>query len=66
MMPGIYPSMVNRMLMRKSALQPRSRNTPRGGRKMARMILRMSLPVKGILMYLWMGPKCSFDEMVEL
>lgn len=29
--------------MRKSALQPRSRNTPRGGRKMARMILMMSL-----------------------
>ena len=29
--------------MRKSALQPRSRKTPRGGRMMARMILQMSL-----------------------
>lgn len=37
------PRMVKRMLMRKSALQPRSRNTPRGGRKMAKMILMMSL-----------------------
>src|SRR6266700_2842698 len=31
------------MLMRKSALQPRSRKTPRGGRMMAKMILMMSL-----------------------
>jgi hypothetical protein len=30
-------------LMRKSALQPRSRKTPRGGRMMARMILQISL-----------------------
>ena len=29
--------------MRKSALQPRSRKTPRGGRMMAKMILMMSL-----------------------
>jgi hypothetical protein len=29
--------------MKKSALQPRSRKTPRGGRKMAKMILRISL-----------------------
>ena len=36
------------MLMKKSALQPRSRNTPRGGRKMARMILQMSEAVKGM------------------
>ncbi len=43
MMPGMYPSIVRTMLMRKSALQPRSRKTPRGGRKMARMILQMSL-----------------------
>uniref|UniRef100_A0A0S1MIS1 Uncharacterized protein n=1 Tax=Phakopsora pachyrhizi TaxID=170000 RepID=A0A0S1MIS1_PHAPC len=41
--------MVNRMLMRKSAPQPRSRKTPRGGRMMARMILMMSDPVKGML-----------------
>jgi hypothetical protein len=35
--------MVNRMLMRRSAPQPRSRKTPRGGRMMAMMILMMSL-----------------------
>ena len=29
--------------MRKSALQPRSRKTPRGGRMTARMILQISL-----------------------
>jgi hypothetical protein len=29
--------------MKKSALQPRSRKTPRGGMKMAKMILMMSL-----------------------
>lgn len=32
--------------MRKSALQPRSRKTPRGGRMMARIILQMSLQSK--------------------
>jgi hypothetical protein len=57
--------MVRRMLMQKSAPQPRSRNTPRGGRKMARlqkmsralilwyeesyMILQMSLVVKAMM-----------------
>lgn len=35
--------MVSRMLMKKSAPQPRSRKTPSGGRTMARMILMMSL-----------------------
>ncbi len=29
--------------MKKSALHPRSRKTPRGGRMMARMILQISL-----------------------
>ena len=42
--------MVSRMLMKKSALQPRSRKTPRGGRKMARIILQMSEAVKGMLL----------------
>jgi len=41
--------MVKRMLMRRSAPHPRSRKTPRGGRMMARMILQISLAVKGIL-----------------
>lgn len=36
-------TIVNRMLMRKSAPQPRSRKTPRGGRMKAKMILQMSL-----------------------
>jgi hypothetical protein len=37
------PKMVRRMLMKKSAPQPRSRKTPTGGRMMARRILQMSL-----------------------
>lgn len=43
MIPGIQPRMVKQMLMRRSAPQPRSRKTPRGGRTMAKMILQMSL-----------------------
>lgn len=35
--------MVNKMLMKKSTLQPVSRKTPTGGRIMAKMILMMSL-----------------------
>ena len=35
--------LVRRMLMRRSAPQPRSRKTPRGGRRTAKMILMMSL-----------------------
>lgn len=42
-LPVTYPRMVSRMLIRRSAPQPRSRKTPRGGRMMARMILQMSL-----------------------
>jgi hypothetical protein len=38
-----YPRMVRRMLIRRSAPQPRSRKTPRGGRMTARMILQISL-----------------------
>lgn len=41
--PGSLPRMVRRMLMSRSAPQPRSRRTPRGGRMMARMILQISL-----------------------
>lgn len=40
------PRMVRRMLMRRSAPQPRSRKTPRGGRMMARRILQMSLEAR--------------------
>lgn len=38
------------MLMRRSAPQPRSRKTPKGGRRTAKMILQMSEAVKGMLM----------------
>jgi hypothetical protein len=34
------------MLMSRSLPQPRSRKTPRGGRRMAMMILKISLDVK--------------------
>lgn len=44
-----YPRIVSKMLMSKSAPHPRSRKTPIGGMKMAKMILMMSDPVKGIL-----------------
>ena len=43
------PRIVRRMLMQKSAPQPRSRKTPRGGRMMAMMILQMSLELRGEL-----------------
>lgn len=33
----MYPRIVNKMLMKKSALQPRSRNTPRGGSTTAKL-----------------------------
>lgn len=49
MIPGRYPRIVRRTLIQKSATQPLSRKTPRGGRMMARMILQMSEAVKGIL-----------------
>jgi len=45
MMPGMYPRQVSTMLISRSAPQPRSRKTPRGGRMMAAMILMMSLLV---------------------
>lgn len=40
------PRIVRRMLIRRSAPQPRSRKTPMGGRMMARMILQISLNKK--------------------
>lgn len=39
----VQPRMVRSKLMRRSAPQPRSRKTPRGGSTMAQMILMMSL-----------------------
>lgn len=46
--------------MKKSALQPRSRKTPRGGRKIARMILQMSEAVKGMLLDWWFFEKVKW------
>jgi len=53
MIPGMYPRIVNRMLIKRSAPHPRSRKTPRGGRMTARMILQISLAVKGMMIYLF-------------
>ena len=41
--------MVRRMLISKSEPHPRSRKTPRGGRMTAKIILQMSLAVKGMI-----------------
>lgn len=68
MIPGMYPRMVNRMLMRKSALQPRSKKTPTGGMKMAKMILMMSDPVKAIakgVMYSVCVSRCEGAKVQE-
>lgn len=62
MIPGMYPRIVNKMLINyiesqirrlcdlsrmltKSALQPRSRNTPRGGKKMAKLVGKVSIVI---------------------
>lgn len=42
------PRMVRRMLSASDPLQPRSINTPIGGRITAKMSLQMSLAVKGM------------------
>jgi hypothetical protein len=44
--------MVNSILIHKSAPHPLSRKTPTGGRKMAKMIFKISEAVKGILLVL--------------
>jgi len=49
MMPGIQPRIVRQILMSKSAPHPRSKNTPRGGKMKAKMILHMSDAVKAIM-----------------
>jgi len=49
MMPGIQPRMVNKMLIKKSAPHPLSRNTPKGGRKMAKRILQISDAVNAMV-----------------
>ena len=46
------PRIVRAMLMRRSALHPRSKNTPIGGKMMAKMILQISVQVNGIFVQL--------------
>lgn len=45
----MYPNIVNKMLIQKSAPIPLSNKTPSGGRKMAKKTLQISDQVKGIL-----------------
>ncbi len=53
MIPGINPSNVRPMLMRRSQSHPFSANTPNGGNMIARIILQISLQVKGISQLQW-------------
>lgn len=48
MIPGMYPRQVRAMLMRKSHPQPFSSITPRGGRMMAKMNLKISEQVRAM------------------
>jgi hypothetical protein len=57
MIPGIQPRMVKQMLIRMSALHPRSRKTPSGGRIKAKNILQMSL--RGEVSYRYRVFKCD-------
>ena len=47
-LPGMYPNIVNKMFIQKSAPSPLSNKTPSGGRKMAKNTLQISDQVKGI------------------
>lgn len=49
MIPGIYPKMVKTMLRSKALPIPTSKNTPRGGKITAKMILKISEQVKAIV-----------------
>lgn len=49
MIPGRYPRIVKQILINRSDPHPFSRKTPRGGRMIARMILQISEPVRGML-----------------
>ena len=45
--------MVSRMFNQKEPFKPTSRNTPTGGRRIAKMILMMSVAVKAIIASKW-------------
>jgi len=49
-LPGMYPNIVKRILMHKSAPKPRSKNTPIGGKMMAKITLQISDQVNAICM----------------
>ena len=49
LLPGMYPKIVNRMLIHKSTPRPLSNNTPSGGKIIAKMTLQISDQVRGIL-----------------
>lgn len=48
MIPGINPSNVNPILIKRSTPHPRSAKTPKGGKIKAKMNLQMSVQVKAI------------------
>jgi putative component of membrane protein insertase Oxa1/YidC/SpoIIIJ protein YidD len=45
MMPGMYPKRVSKMFSQKCHLNPTCKNTPSGGNRIARRILKMSAMV---------------------
>ncbi|KIM76216.1 hypothetical protein PILCRDRAFT_826579 [Piloderma croceum F 1598] len=50
--PGIHPSIQRQILIQKSAVQPRLKNTVKGGRKIARKYRHTSL-VEETLSAIW-------------
>ena len=48
MIPGIYPSIVNPILIKRSQPHPLSNRTPSGGKNIAQANLHISLHVNGI------------------
>lgn len=50
-LPGMYPRIVKRILIHKSAPIPRSISTPIGGRMIAKITLQISGQVKGISLF---------------
>lgn len=42
-MPGTYPKIVSKMLSQNAPVNPTSRNTPNGGKIIAKMIFKMSM-----------------------
>lgn len=42
-MPGTYPRIVSKMLSQNAPVNPTSRNTPNGGKIIAKMIFKMSM-----------------------